>query len=628
MTKEKKLVLIKEDQNLNTVIDNIATAPGDLPLGQIIQRRSLLREQFRHDNTISPFAPTPQDPVTVRATSGSKLGIKSAAVFYTIDGSVPDKQSKSVPMRKVEIEWDPLAKFLQHWEATIPPQAAGNIVRYKIVGWYVQFPSKQDPAVTAMDGQGFWFHHAGENSITTFAYRVEQHPVNNPEWMKRAVIYQIFLDRFHPGTTDGKFRDDAGPADFHGGNLKGVQLALPYLADLGVNCLWFSPIGVADTYHRYDSKDYFAIDPRLGHEDDLRSLIETAHAFGMRILLDFVPSHCSWQHPAFLAAQKNKAAESYSWFTFYEWPDRYRCFLDMAEFLPSFNTNSPGARKYIIDSALYWMREFGVDGYRLDHVIGQGMDFWVEFKTALEAQNAEVVTIGEATDTPDSLRRFRGRLHDILDFPLARALRHTFASRDWSLQEFDTFLSNYDKYMQTGPGRVSFLDNHDMERFLFVARGQISSLKMAALCQFSLTPTPTIYYGTEIGLSHELSFAEMGFGGDAEARRDMLWNPDDWDQDLLHFYQQLTDFRKKYPVLQTGERQTVALDQERGTYAYRLSAHSDADVIVAFNFGANPQNLSLPELPSKLLLATTANVILEQNQLSLPPNSGAWLTIS
>jgi glycosidase len=360
----------------------------------------------------------------------------------------------------------------------------------------------------------------------------------------------------------------------------------------------------------------------------MRNLIDAAHEAGMRVLFDFVPCHCSWKHPAFLEAQKSKEAESYSWFTFYEWPDKYRSFLDMSKFLPSFDTNDPGARKYIIDSALYWMREFGVDGYRLDHAIGAGMDFWVQFKTALEAENPDVVTIGEATDTPDSLRRFRGRLHDILDFPLARALRHTFATRDWSLQEFDTFLHTYDAYMHTGPGRVSFLDNHDMERFLFVARNKTESLKMAALCQFSLEATPTVYYGTEVGLSHNQSFADIGFGGDAEARRDMPWNPTDWDHDLLDFYRQLIDLRKKYPALQIGTRQTIHVDDENTIYVYRLIVDGSSDVIVAFNLGITTQAISLSESGLRSLLSTNPGVQVEEDILSLPANSGAWLSIS
>jgi glycosidase len=482
--------------------------------------------------------------------------------------------------------------------------------------------------MAAIDGQGFWFSHTGENSITTFAYQVKQSPVKNPSWMQDAVIYQIFLDRFHPGNEDGSFDRNTGPGDFHGGTLKGVVESLPFLADLGINCLWLSPIGVADTYHRYDSKDYFAIDPKLGTDADMRELIDQAHEAGMRVLLDFVPCHCSWKHPAFLAAQKSKDAESYSWFTFYEWPDKYRTFLDMSELLPSFDTNDPGARKYIIDSALYWMHEFGVDGYRLDHVIGGGMDFWLEFKMALEAENPEVVTIGEATDTPDSLRRFRGHLHDILDFPLARALRHTFATRDWSIQEFDTFLETYDAYMQTGPGRVSFLDNHDMERFLFVANGKTENLKIAALCQFSLQVTPTVYYGTEIGLSHEQSFAEVGFGGDAEARKDMPWDPEDWDHDLLNFYKRLIEKRKTYPALQTGSRKTIHLDDHVTTYAFRLSFDNAQDVIAAFNLGDSTQTLSLSESDLSILLATNPGIQIEGKNLHLPPNSGAWVTIS
>jgi glycosidase len=257
----------------------------------------------------------------------------------------------------------------------------------------------------------------------------------------------------------------------------------------------------------------------------------------------------------------------------------------------------------------------------------------VQFRKALLEHNPEVVTIGEATDTPDSLRRLRGRLDDILDFFLAAALRRTFAARDWSLGELDNFLESYDVYMQQGPGRVSFLDNHDMERFLYVAQDDVASLKLAALCQFSLEQTPAIYYGTEIGLSHENSFAEKGLGGDTEARGDMVWDSQQWDQDLLRFYRQLIQLRKQNPVLARGSRRCVHLDERAGTYAYVRSSVGDVfpapgDIYVVFNLGDETQTIPLPSATDlRLLLATDTALELDGAHISLPPDTGAWLGV-
>jgi glycosidase len=121
----------------------------------------------------------------------------------------------------------------------------------------------------------------------------------------------------------------------------------------------------------------------------------------------------------------------------------------------------------------------------------------------------------------------------VLDFPPAHALRQTFALRRWTVSQLDAFLTCYDRYMTEGPGRLSFLDNHDMNRFLFMAGGRVDRLKLAALCQFTLTPTPVIYYGTEIGLSQALDKEAHGFGGDAEVRADMPWNEIAWNSDLV-----------------------------------------------------------------------------------------------
>ncbi|WP_376796047.1 alpha-amylase family glycosyl hydrolase [Thermogemmatispora sp.] len=622
----------------------VAAVPGDLPLTEVLMRQAAQRSQFRHDNTIRPLEPHPGEPVEVWATSGEELPIERAVLFYTVDGSRPDLSATELPMQRTCVTWDPHAGYVTHWLATIPGQPAGTLVRYRIAGWLLTQAgptAAAEPQIWAQDGQGFAFHFAGERAFTTFAYQVEEEEQRQPPaWTKEAIIYHIFLDRFRSDAADGNFLPGSEPQALHGGTLNGVRAALPYLAELGVSCLWLSPLHLAESYHRYDALDYCAVDPRLGSAADLKALVDEAHGRGMRVLLDFVPAHVSWHHPAFLAAQSDHQAPSRDWFYFERWPDRYGTFLDAVPGLPSLRSESEGARQYIIASALHWLREYGVDGFRLDHAIGLGFDFWCAFRRATRSLRSDIFTVGEVTDTPDAMRRYRGRLDAVLDFPLAAALRYTFGARTWDLRRFESFLSSYERYMTTGPARVSFLDNHDMNRFLFVAGDRPELLKLAALCQFTLAPVPVIYYGTEIGMSQRADVSATGFGGDAEARGDMSWRRQDWNHELLAFYQALTRLRRTLPVLAAGERRVVHLAPEQATYAYlrtfgcgqRLQA---GDALVLFNRSEQVQTLMLPEgllpPPATCLLTTTSRPVIRRSQhqvaIMIEPLSGAVFSL-
>ncbi|MBX5458478.1 MAG: DUF3459 domain-containing protein [Thermogemmatispora sp.] len=584
--------------------EQMAAVPGDLPLSEILIRWTAQRSQFRHDNTILPLAPLPGEPVEVWAASGEEVPIERAVLYYTVDGSRPDRTSTALPMERARVTWDPHAGYITHWLARIPGQPAGTRVRYRIAGWLARPGSlpAEEPEIWAQDGQGFAFHFAGERAFTTFAYLVEEESQRRPpSWATEAVIYQIFLDRFRSDAANGHFPAESDPQALHGGTLNGVRAALPYLSELGVTCLWLSPLHEAESYHRYDALDYFRVDPRLGSSADLQALIAEAHARGMRVLLDFVPAHVSWHHPAFLAAQTDRQAPSHDWFYFERWPDRYGTFLDAVPSLPSLRSESEGARRHIIASALHWLSEYGVDGFRLDHAIGHSMDFWCEFRQATRALHPDVFLLGEVTDTPDALRRYHGRLDAVLDFPLAAALRSTFGVRTWDLGRFERFLSSYESYMAGGPARASFLDNHDMNRFLFITGNRPELLKLAALCQFTLAPTPIIYYGTEIGMSQRADVLSKAFGGDAEARADMPWRPEDWNQELLAFYRALIHLRRSLPVLTYGARRVVHLDARQATYAYLRTQTPGqrlerGDVLVLFNLSEQPQTVVLPEV--------------------------------
>ncbi|WP_420645441.1 alpha-amylase family glycosyl hydrolase [Candidatus Leptofilum sp.] len=607
---------IFDDEN-----EAIATAPGDIPLPMVRERIAAQANQFRHDNTIRPFAPQPDEPVEIWATSGVEMPLDRAEVWFTTDGRLPDQSSHKIPMVAKMVDWEAGAGYLSRWQAILPGQVGGTAVRYRIAGWQAGRPADAPPDLFAHDGQGFWYPVADETGIQTFAYFVEPDQPVGPDWMQEAVIYHIFLDRYHPGTVDGRFSpkiDQTDPHARHGGTLRGVTQTLPYLEKLGINCLWLSPLGLADTYHRYDTKDLFAIDPELGSEADLHELVEQAHARNIRVILDFVPSHCSWKHPAFLAAQEDPEADTASWFVFYEHPDNYRCFLGLAKLLPSFDTNDPAGRQHICDAAVYWLNKFKLDGFRLDHVIGHGMDFWVQFRQAVQAANPEAVTIGEATDSPDALRRYRGRMSHVLDFPLATAFRYAFALDLWDVTQLDAFLQSYEAYMASGADRASFLDNHDMNRFLFMAGGDVNRLKLAALCQFTLAPTPIIYYGTEVGLSQAVNKNQSGFGGDHHVRADMPWQPEDWDEELLSFYRRLVHLRRTLPALQRGKRTRLHVDAATQTYAYARELDGGETAVALFNLGYLFQIIPLPNAENyDCLISTGTMPVLEEDRVMI-----------
>lgn len=621
-------------------VDNLTSAPGDLPAPEIVARIAAQRRQFRHDNTIEPLAPRPGQPIEIWATSGEELALERVSLFYTTDGKKPDASATALPLEQVRVDWDGQAGYLTRWRAKLPGQPAGTTVRYKIGGWSTISAHKanQEPEVWAQDGQGFAFHLAGEQAVTTFAFLVEEAASPVPAWIEKGVIYQIFLDRFRSSAPGGGFAHDLDPNEIHGGTLRGVRDTLPYLADLGVTCLWLSPLHPAESYHRYDALDYYDVDPRLGTKEDLKALTTRAHELGMHVLLDFVPSHVSWHHPAFLAARRDRHASSFDWFTFDHWPEYYRSFLGAVPSLPSLRTESEGARAHVIEGARQWLRDYGIDGFRLDHAIGHGMDFWSEFRRETHAVSPDVFLVGEVTDTPDSLLRYRGKLDGILDFPLASALRHTFGVGNWTLRKLDRFLSTYEQFMAPGPGRVSFLDNHDMNRFLFLAHDDHKRLKLAALCQFTLVATPVIYYGTEVGMSQRYDTAQREFGGDAEARRDMSWDKNDWNLELLAFYQALTRMRCATSVLTQGTRRTLHLDDQQQTYAYLRSNKSGSpiepgDVLALFNLSDVARTIPLsttlePERYRCLLSTGSAPTISKTGDgiaIVLAPKSGAAL---
>lgn len=506
------------------------------------------RAGWQHAHDLTPRDPLPGEAVTVRARAGVDLHITHAALYYTTDGRTPEGSrgqatvGQAIPLRRVAVEWDSLAwGYVAVWEATIPPQPEGATVRYRIGAWAdgtgETFADVPDARWRAEQAASAHFRRKpaplpspdDPPGTQTFTYRVDR--LAPPDWVRDAVIYEIFVDRFYPGDgRDWLQTDDL--RDFYGGTLWGVRDKLDYIEALGATCIWLTPIFPSPTPHGYDATDYTCVDPRFGGDEALHAVVEAAHARGMRVLLDYACSHVSNEHPFFVDALNDPASPYREWFHFDGSPVGYRAFFGVPS-MPTLNAAHPPVREYLVDVARMWLREFDVDGYRLDYASGPGPDFWADFRAACRAEKPDALCMGEVVDAPDVQRRYVGRLDGCLDFHLTDALRKTFAWGRWSEADLERFLERHLAYFPPDFVLPTFLDNHDMDRFLFIAGNDPAALRRAAAAQMRLPGPPIIYYGTEIGVSQRGSKNDE-WGLEA-SRAPMIWD-DRQDADLLAFY--------------------------------------------------------------------------------------------
>ncbi len=521
----------------------------------------VLRRGVQHHHDMTPLDPLPGEPVVITVRVGQDIQADRVSIYYTTDGTSPAGWHGTVTnglhlaLEKVDLVWDTLAwAYLAIWRVTLPPQPEGTTVRYRISAWnsrddtldevfadYPEFKATTERAAAAFfRGEAIPADPPPALAKTdTFAYSVDRFHV--PQWARDAVIYQVFVDRFYPGHGQEWLQPD-NLSGFYGGTLWGVRDQLDYIEALGANCIWLSPTFPSPTHHGYDITDYLHVEPRMGGDEALHALVEAAHARGIRVLLDLVGNHISKEHPYFIEALNSPSSRYRDWFIFDDQdPIGYKTFFGVAT-MPFINLNSPAARAWMLDIAQYWLREFDVDGYRLDHANGPGPDFWVDFRSACRAVKPDSFSFGEVVEAPDILRAYIGRLDGLLDFHMEDALRRTFAYNTMTVSDFEAFVERHYAYFPHDFLLPTFLDNHDMDRFLFAANGDINALKRAAAAQMRLPQPPVIYYGTEVGLSQE-SGRKDGWGLEV-SRLPMLWG-DMQNRDLLAYYQKLVAERRR-----------------------------------------------------------------------------------
>jgi cyclomaltodextrinase / maltogenic alpha-amylase / neopullulanase len=443
-----------------------------------------------------------------------------------------------------------------------------------------------------------------------------------PSWVSDAVFYQIFPDRFARSSRVEKpsclLPWAAAPTahGYHGGDLWGVVEHLDHLVDLGINALYLTPIFQSASNHRYHTHDYEKVDPLLGGDAALRALVEAAHQREIRIVLDGVFNHASRGFLPFHDILENGPDSPWlEWFRIGDWPlapyadDRpsnYDCWLGNRA-LPKFNTDHPPAREYLMQIGERWIRDFDIDGWRLDvpdEITTPG--FWEEFRQRVRAIKPDAYLVGEIwEDAPDWLEgdRFDATMNysltaGIIAFTAGDRVSPVLVSnRTYDpcpaidaaefARQIDRSLSLYS--WQVIKGQLNLLDSHDTPRLLSLARGDRATIRLATLFQMTFPGAPCIYYGDEIGLRGTEQYDQPH--QDVDARWPFPWHDRSlWDNDLLSFFRQVIALRHAHPGLRHGQYQTL-LAQERCL----LFARSDPQqtLLVAINAGPSAAELHL-----------------------------------
>lgn len=378
-----------------------------------------------------------------------------------------------------------------------------------------------------------------------------------PEWAKAAIFYQIMPDRFANGDSSNDPEDKApwGEAPdlyrSYGGDLQGVMDHLDYLLDLGVTAIYFTPVFTAPSSHKYDTVDYMQVDPHFGTNDQLKQLVKLCHEKGLRVILDAVFNHCSEQFPHFLDVQKRGDKSPYAdWFHVREYPLEVRDGIPTYDtfgfygHMPKFNTAHPEVKQYLLGVAEYWVREIGIDGWRLDVANEIDHSFWREFRQTVKRANPEAYLVGEVWS--DSIMWLLGDQFDsVMNYPFANKVLEFFSPGSMDGQTFSAsmghLLMRYPK--QTSEVIFNMLGSHDTPRVLTRVGEDKRRLKLCVVFLLTYIGTPCIFYGDEVGLKG---------GDDPECRPCMEWDPDRRDNELFDFYTMLIHLRTEHPALRRG----------------------------------------------------------------------------
>lgn len=389
-----------------------------------------------------------------------------------------------------------------------------------------------------------------------------------PSWAKNKIVYQIFPARFAASVAVPEEQWYQTPmkatVDIKG-DLKGIMARLDHLKELGVDIVYLTPIFHSCSSHKYDTIDYYAIDPSFGTTEDLIALVDRAHAMGMRVILDGVFNHSAPEFFAFRDLEQNYEASPYrDWYYCQGRPVRpkqfgvkpnYKCFSYFGG-MPKLNLENPETGDYFVDVALYWLRTAHIDGWRLDVGDEVSHRYWYKFRAAIKAEFPEAMIAGEVWHYAADF--LQGDNWDtVMNYPFKNAVMDFVAKEDITASELLAELGFLRGNLHTAcyPLMWNLIDSHDTPRALHQCSENKSKLRLLAAFQLLLPGMPFLYYGDEVGMTG---------GPDPDCRRGMLWDPERQDRELFRYYQKLISLRKTHPCLTEDEPVAQWADDDDG----------------------------------------------------------------
>ena len=434
--------------------------------------------------------------------------------------------------------------------------------------------------------------------------RIPDYDMENPAWVEKAIVYGVIPFLF------------GSPA------FQAISGRLDDLADLGINTIWLGPINAhpADDYG-YAVEDYFGLDPAYGTAEDFRNLVQAAHERGIRVMMDFVPNHTSNTHPYFRDAEQRGPESSYWDFYDRDANGDYTYYFEWTH-LPNLNYDNPEVRQMMIEAFSYWVREFDVDGFRVDVVWGvreRYPEFWLEWRRALKRIKPDLFLLAEATARePYYFENGFDVAYDWTYQPGGWAWEIVWNAYKYRLLSYNlTYaLTNRPEGFHPDALIFRFLNNNDTGK-RFISRHGEGVTRVATALLLTLPGVPSIYTGDEYGLEFEpyqqlepLNFEEQYPG-------------------LRDYHKKLIALRKALPSLHSRLWSLITPDAIRQTvFSYiRYGELSDPPVIVLLNFSEEPAEFEfdIPEEFNTLAQNTLYDLLAEE---AVPAMAGGRMQIS
>lgn len=455
--------------------------------------------------------------------------------------------------------------------------------------------------ITVTDQYGNKFSTTVDVEITD---RVKKNE-NDFDW-DEAVVYFMMTDRFFDGnesnnTASGTDTYGDNPGLYHGGDFAGVTAKLDYLQDLGVNTIWLTPIvkniaGVTVTdegkedvpynaaYHGYWASDFTKLNPTMGTTEEFKTMISEAHKRGMRIMVDIVVNHAGYGTESTFADMLRDKSVSEG--DIKSWQSG----------LPDFATEKADVRAKLVEWQTSWMKDYGVDYFRVDTVKHVDSTTWAALKNSTTEVNPSFKMIGEyygAGYASNGSTLGSGQMDADLDFDFNDQAT-SFVSGN--ISSVEKFLSARNSALNNAYMTGQFLSSHDEDGFkasLINGKGYTedeatSAALVAATLQLTAKGIPVIYYGEEVGLSGLNNYPYQ------TNRYDMDFSKATKDNVTYQHYKNLLSIRNAYTdVFARGSRTVVAGSDEEG-YDVVSRSYGGTTLYVGMNIKDTAKEVKVP----------------------------------